>query len=1216
MRISSAKGKWHFSVDRGGTFTDVVGVDPDGHVHAAKLLSQSPSYPDAAIEGIGRMVEINGDSIARIRMGTTVATNALLERKGSPVALFITKGFRDLLEIGYQSRPHLFKLAVEKPRQLYRCVKEVDERIDHSGAIITPINLTSIRQDLERIRRMGIPSVAIVFMHAWKNHVHEKEAADLARKMGFAHVSVSHEIMPLIKMVGRAQTTVVDAYLSPILWRYIDSVRQHTGKISLEFMQSSGGITDADTFMGKDAIISGPAGGVIGSAVVAKLNDIRESISFDMGGTSTDVSRWDGAFEKVFETKTGGIQFQAPSINVNTVAAGGGSILWFDGQKLRLGPESAGADPGPTCYGRGGPLALTDANLILGRILPQYFPTLFGRTEDKPLDRKTTQKKFEELTASINGKLDTNLAPTDVALGFVKIANETMARAIKEISVLKGYDLREHGLISFGGAAPQHACSIARILGIRKIVIHPMAGLLSAYGIAQADHLRYSIRSVVKTLDQELVNSLEKRFHHLEKPLMDELKERGTPGNKIKSQRFLDIRPLGTDTYLSVPYRVFSRNPSQEMIERTFLKRYRRHFGFNPAGSPLELVNIWVEVTGRGNTFQEKRQRIKDKSDQAKPMEFVDVYFEKEAAVTPVYKMEGCSVGERIEGPAIIAEDYSTIVVEPGFTASVNPYGHIVMEPRRVGVEVEKVSPKRDPVMLEIFNHLFMSVAEQMGYKLRNTAHSTNIKERLDFSCAIFDEKGNLVANAPHIPVHLGAMGESVKEIIRANRKKMEPGDVYVMNNPHRGGSHLPDVTVIAPIFLSSYPTFFTAARGHHADIGGVTPGSMPPFATKMEEEGVVIDNFLLVRGGEFREKEIRQLLLSGPYPARNIEERISDLKAQIAAMNTGIEELERLVDKYGLRTVNAYMKHVRDNAAEAMRHALGQFLTKSGRFESQFHDFLDDGTKITVKLTIVRGNNPPHSHRAVVDFSDTDSQLPGNLNAPVAVTKAAVLYVLRTLIDEDIPLNSGCLMPIEIRIRKGSLLDPSPDAAVVGGNVETSQRIVDTLLGALAVAAASQGTMNNFLFGQVDGTGKQYYETIAGGSGAVNGHRGASAVQVHMTNTRMTDPEVLEQRYPELLLEGFCLRRGSGGKGKYRGGDGTIRTVRFLEPRQVSILSERRKYPPYGMAGGKPGVKGKNILVRKDGSKELLGGKVEIAVGKNDRIIIKTPGGGGFGRP
>ncbi|UCH62851.1 MAG: hydantoinase B/oxoprolinase family protein [Fidelibacterota bacterium] len=1211
---SSATDRWQFAIDRGGTFTDVIGIDPDGRLNTIKLLSDSPAYPDAAIEGIHRLLDllpgspIPEDRVAHIRMGTTVATNALLERKGASVALVITKGFHDLLEIGYQNRPDLYKLAIRKPEQLYRCIKEVDERIDQDGKVIVPLKVEAVEADLLRLKRMGIGSVAIVLMHAWNNSRHEEVVARVARQMGFKQVAVSHEIMPLIKFVGRAQTTVVDAYLSPILKRYVDSVRQLTGSIPLEFMQSSGGLTDAASFTGKDAIISGPAGGVIGTAAVSELDNIRESIGFDMGGTSTDVSRFNGHFEKIFEVKTAGVQFQAPSLHVNTVAAGGGSLLWFDGQKLRVGPESAGADPGPACYGRGGPLALTDANLLLGRILPAYFPRTFGPKQDQTLDRDIVQKKFAGLTDDINQKLGTRLSPSDMALGYVKIANETMAKPIKEISVARGFDVRTHALVCFGGAAAQHACALARILGIRRIIIHPLAGLLSAYGIAVAGHLRYAAQSVVKILDRVLYRSLEGEYQALGAPLVEELRERGISVSDIEVHRFMDIRPLGTDTYLSIPL------VDYEDVAPTFLEAYSRHFGFKPIGVQLELLNIRVEVLGGGGVLKETEWGVGTDRTVPEPLGLTGVTFDEQPTPTPVYRREQLPTGHQLRGPVIIVEDYSTVLVEPGFTSTVNKYGHLILE--QEDTRVEKVGTGRDPIMLEVFNNLFMSVAEQMGVTLANTAHSTNIKERLDFSCAIFDSQGNLVANAPHIPVHLGAMSESVKATVKANQGRMHSGDVYVTNNPHRGGSHLPDVTVIMPVFEPDGGIiFFTASRGHHADIGGITPGSMPPFAATIKDEGVVIDNFLLVRGGRFREEELRRLLISAPHPARNIEERVSDLRAQIAANNCGLRELGRLVDKYSLETIQAYMGHIRDNAAEAMREALGRFLNGRPRFESTFEDYLDDGSRIAVRLTIEQGNDPPHFYRAIINFDGTSPQLSTSLNAPAAVTRAAVLYVFRTLIDKDIPLNSGCLDPIDVFIPKSCLLNPSPNAAVVGGNVETSQRVVDVLLGALGIAAASQGTMNNFLFGREDDQGKQYYETIAGGSGATEGHRGASAVQVHMTNTRITDPEVLEQRFPEIRLEQFIIRQGSGGKGRYRGGNGVIRAVRFLEPRKVSILSERRAYAPYGMAGGRPGAKGRNILIRRDGISENLGGKADLVVKAGELVIIKTPGGGGFGQ-
>lgn len=1220
-------GRWFFSVDRGGTFTDVMGIDPRGEVHMSKLLSRSDRYADPAIEGIARMMGVSRghplpqSRVATIRMGTTVATNALLERKGIPVALFITRGFRDLLEIGYQNRPHLFKLVIEKPEKVYRCVKEVNERIDHTGKVIRPLDADAAWEDLLRIRRMGISSVAIVLMHSWKKPDHEIALARLARKAGFPQVSVSHEIMPLIKIVDRGQTTVVDAYLSPLLRAYIESIRRYTGNIHLEFMQSSGGILDAPSVSGKDAILSGPAGGVIGAAAVARLNNLSESIGIDMGGTSTDVSRYDGTFEKVLEMKTGGIQFHAPALRVNTVAAGGGSLLWFDGQKLRVGPESAGARPGPASYGLGGPLALTDANLLLGRLIPAYFPKTFGSRQQSPLDTGIVKAKFRELTAEINGVLGTSLTPVQVALGFVKIANETMARAIKEISVSRGFDVRTHGLIAFGGAAPQHACALARILGMQSVVIHPAAGILSAYGIAGASHLRYMVKSVIRPLDRPFTRSLSRRVETLAKPEVQELIQAGSGKETIRTHCYLDIRPEGTDTFLTLPVTHPSRETLPETLPRTFRKEYRRLFGFDPADSPLEVVNIRVEVVAGGHLFRETRERMpgdtKGRVPPVLPRETVPVYFHPEATSTPVYRRQDCPVGCRIRGPAVIVEEFSTTVVEPGFAATVSPYRHLILT--REEEKREMVSTRRDPVMLEVFNHLFMSAAEQMGYTLANTAHSTNIKERHDFSCAIFDPEGNLVANAPHIPVHLGAMGESVKSIIADNKGRMRPGDVYCMNNPHKGGSHLPDVTVVAPVFSrrdpGDSPLFYVASRGHHADIGGIAPGSMPPFSSSLEEEGVVIDNFLLVREGRFRERQIRELLLSGPYPARNLEERISDLKAQIASLNAGIRELDRLVEKYGFGTVRAYMGHVRDNAARAMEEALARLLLGKRQILRRFEDTLDDGSTIAVRLTLMRGNGSSPSCTAEVDFSGTGPQIPGNLNAPVSVTKAAVLYVFRSLIDEDIPLNSGCMVPITVRIPRGCLLNPSSDAAVAGGNVETSQRIVDVLLGALGVAAASQGTMNNFLFGRADGRGKQYYETIAGGSGATPGHRGATAVQVHMTNTRITDPEVLESRYPEVRIDRFAIRRGSGGKGKFRGGDGTIREILFLRSRKASIVSERRRYPPYGLAGGSPGVRGRNLLIRSDGSRRELGGKAQLTVKRGDRIVIKTPGGGGYGK-
>ena len=1207
------KKKWFFSIDRGGTFTDIIGVDPGGKTVTLKLLSQSSEYADPAIEGVRRMLDLSEGSpilsnrVSRIRMGTTVATNALLERKGTPTALFITKGFGDLLEIGNQARPRLFDLAVRKPEQLYSLVKEVDERLDHEGAVVRPLNETTLCKDLEEVFKIGISSIAIVFMHAWRSGRHESAVAKLAGEIGFSHISISHKIMPLIKIVGRSQTTVVDAYLSPILLEYIQTVREQVGEIPIEFMQSSGGLTAADAFTGKDSIMSGPAGGVIGAAAVAKLNGLNETVGFDMGGTSTDVSRYGGDFERMVEVETAGIQFQTPSLKINTVAAGGGSLLWFDGQKIRVGPESAGAEPGPVCYGNNGKLALTDANLFLGRLLPDFFPKTFGSNYAQPLDIEATKNSFEKITKEINAALQTKLSPTDVALGFVQIANETMASAIKEISVARGFDVRTHALVCFGGAAAQHACGIARILGIRKVIVHPMAGLLSAYGIAMADQSRYALRSVLEPYIQKTAAKVEGQFREMAAPLEDEIAATGIDSDMIETKKFFDLRPAGTDNFLTIPVGTYT-----ETTEK-FAELHNQLYGFAPT-SDLELVNLRVEINGRGHHFQEKSS-AQSEPKILEPRVMSEVTFDGETHTVPVYHINDLHTGFAINGPVIITEQFSTTVVEPGFSATLNDYRHIILTQKKAP-EIS-VGPERDPIMLEVFNHLFMSIAEQMGHTLTNTAHSINIKERLDFSCAIFDPDGNLVANAPHMPVHLGAMSESVKAIIEANRGSMKQGDAYLMNNPHRGGSHLPDLTVIAPVFGGNErPIFYTASRGHHADIGGTTPGSMPPFAEAIHEEGVVIDNFLLVEDGKLRLSALRTLLSSTDFPARNIDERIADTKAQIAAVNQGIIEVERLIEKYEEETVHAYMDHIRDNAAESMRSALANYLNDRESLTLEFSDNLDSGDIISVKISLEKGENPPHTCKAVVDFTGTSPQMKGNLNAPAAVTKAAVLYVFRLMIDEEIPLNSGCLEPIEIIIPEGCLLMPDDSAAVVGGNVETSQRITDVLIGALGLAGASQGTMNNFLFGAEDGSGKQYYETIAGGSGATNGYPGASAVQVHMTNTRATDPEVLELRHPEIRLEQFAIRKGSGGDGLFRGGDGTVREVLFLDTRKISILSERRNYRPYGMSNGAPGMTGRNKLITSLGEEEVLADKVERIVESGERIIIETPGGGGYGRP
>jgi len=1244
--LSNRNETWQFAIDRGGTFTDIIGISSEGNLHTIKLLSKSNQYEDAVVEGIRRVLGITPeDSIPQervksIRMGTTVATNALLERKGEPPALLITRGFRDLIEIGHQARPDLFSIIIKKPKMLYCKVIEVTERIGADGSIITPLDEDAVYSKLIRLKDAGITSVSIALIHAWKNPVHEKAIAAAARKLGFfTQVSVSYEIMPVINMLGRSQTTLVDAYLSPVLKTYVDLVRKSTGDIRLQFMQSSGGLTEAHRFTGKDAIISGPAGGVVGCAAIAEAHRIKEVIGFDMGGTSTDVCRYDGYFERVFENTTGGISFQAPMLNVVTVAAGGGSIAWFDGRKLNVGPESAGADPGPACYGLGGPLTLTDANLIAGRLLPEHFPKEFGPGGNQPLQVDAARRRFEEITGEINQALTESMNPESVALGFIRIANEKMCRPIKQISISRGLDIRNHALICFGGAGGQHACAIAKILGIRKILIHPLAGLLSAYGIATADQIRTASESVLEILTPDSLARIQKRFDELAEPLKIELKKFGVPPREIKARKSLDLRPLGTDSALNIFCGETSESEKKpakdresfyktdekhlgEIIE-SFHKTHKRYFGFVPDNVPVEAVTLRVEVIGGSGLIKRIKKTAAGATAQsaAEPLKICRTWFEEGLLDTPVYLRKDLPPAVKVKGPAMVVEAYSTIVVEPEFEfflekeTGVLIIEPIVKNPTKFKHGLNGV--KCDPVMLEVFNNLFMSVAEQMGTTLAQTAHSTNIKERLDFSCAVFDSKGNLVANAPHIPVHLGAMGESVKAVIAERTGRMQPGDVYVTNNPYKGGSHLPDITVISPVFdIHGQLNFFTASRGHHADIGGISPGSMPPGARLLEEEGVVLDNKLLVRDGKFNEREIRSILSSGPYPARNIDERISDLRSQVAANQAGIRELTTLIKNYGIGTVQAYMLYIRQNAAQAMGDALLEFVRDQPVFESSFEDSLDNGEAVKVRIRIERGGKASGGlPAAVVDFTGTAPQLDGNLNAPLAVTRSAVLYVFRTLIHRDIPLNEGCMQPIKLIVPDGCLLNPRHGAAVGGGNVETSQRIVDVLYGALGVAAASQGTMNNFLFGKTDGSGRQYYETIGGGSGAVEGNAGASAVQVHMTNTRITDPEVLEHRYPEVLIERFEIRRGSGGAGRYRGGDGVIRSIRFLKPREVTILSQRRVSRPYGLKGGSAGQKGQNLLVKTDGTIRKLGGKTTLKIQAGETVVIKTPGGGGFGK-
>lgn len=1198
-------GRWTFGIDRGGTFTDVVAVAPDGTLVTEKLLSEDPGrYGDAAvfavrsILGLGPDEPVPADLIESISMGTTVGTNALLERTGARVCLVASRGFGDALAIGHQARPDIFALDIRKPRPLYEDVVELDGRMAADGTELAPLDPEQVERELRGVLDRGVRSLAVVLLNSYRDDAHERTVGQVARRLGFEQVSLSSATMRVQKMVGRGDTTVVDAYLNPVLRRYVERVRRDTGDVPLRFMRSSGGLVDAGSFTGKDAIISGPAGGVIAASQVAVSLGIERVIGFDMGGTSTDVSRYEGGrCEKVYETETAGVRIHAPMVNVVTVAAGGGSVLHFDGTRLSVGPDSAGADPGPTCYRNGGPLTVTDANLMLGRILPHHFPMVFGPGHDMPLDPDIVRKQFAERAEEVHRATGRRMSPEEVAEGYLRIANENMVRPIKSISVAKGFDPRDHVLMCFGGAGAQHACAIARELGMDRIVLHPLAGVLSAYGMLLADVLHEDARAVLLPLEDASAQAIEEAFADMELVLTERVAADGIRPDWTTIRRFADVRPRGADTSETVPY------DGIDACRDTFSAAYRRHYSFEPPVDRLELVTLRVEAVGeRPKPAEPEREQVRRELGPDDALEVARSCFRGIWYDAPVYRRDDLRPGDTLHGPAIMVEDTSTIVVEPDFATSVNARGHVEL------YQVER--PPRgeegtacDPVLLEVFSNLFASAAEQMGSALQRTAHSVNIKERLDFSCAVFDAEGGMVASAHHIPVHLGAMGASVRNVLAVVGTTMGPGDVYVTNDPFHGGSHLPDVTVVTPVFAGNGQLLFlVASRGHHADIGGTTPGSMPPDATCLEHEGVVIECFRLVAEGRFDEEGITGLLSSGPYPARNLRERLSDLRAQVAANATGVRELQRLVADHGLGTVQAYMGHVLAHADQVMRRAIGRL--PDGAHTAT--DRLDDGTVLHVTVTV-------DGDEAVVDFDGTGPQHPGNLNAPPAVAMAAVLYVFRTLVDEDVPLNEGCLRPLSVRIPEECVLNPRPGAAVAGGNVETSQRVVDVLYRALGTVAASQGTMNNLTFGPEDGE-YGYYETIAGGAGAGPGFNGASAVHTHMTNTRITDPEVLEQRYPEVRVEAFSIRRGSGGGGRYRGGDGVVRRLRFLVPCRVSILSERRQVAPYGLAGGGDGATGENLLIRADGTEERLGGRASVSVSLGDQLVVRTPGGGGWG--
>jgi 5-oxoprolinase (ATP-hydrolysing) len=1210
------KRKSQFWIDRGGTFTDVVMRTPDGDLKTHKLLSENPEqYADAALQGIrdlsgiSRGAPIPADDIEAIKMGTTVATNALLERKGDRTILVITKGFGDALRIGYQNRPRLFDRHIVLPEMLYEQVIEVAERVTASGDVLREPTCETVTRDLQAAYDKGIRSAAIVFMHGYRFPAHEQAVAALARKIGFSQVSVSDEVSPLVKLVSRGDTTVVDAYLSPILRRYVDGIANEIAgdsahKTRLMFMQSNGGLTDANLFQGKDSILSGPAGGVVGMVRTAVMAGFHKIIGFDMGGTSTDVSHYDGEYEREFETLVAGVRMRAPMMRIHTVAAGGGSILHFDGARYRVGPDSAGADPGPACYRRGGPLAVTDCNVMLGKIQPKYFPRVFGPGANEMLDAAVVRDQFETLADDISKASGQSTTAQEVAEGFLKIAVENMANAIKQISVQRGYDVTEYTLNCFGGAAGQHACLVADSLGMKRVFLHPLAGVLSAYGMGLADIRTMREQTVEIALTAEALATLEMTLDILEAAARSEVADQGVPVANIDVVRKIHLRYEGTDTLLIVNFATLD-----EMISE-FEGAHMSRFGFNAPDRAHIVGIVSAEAIGLMERAEDNAIELAADVSAPKKLDTVPLYSGGETHQAPVYDRDYLKSGHQVTGPAIIIESTSTTLVEPGWQGTTTAMGHLVLKrviplPARVAIGTDHgVAGDKgaDPILLEIFNNLFMSIAEQMGATLANTAYSVNIKERLDFSCAIFDQDGNLVANAPHMPVHLGSMGESIKTVIRERADTIKPGDVYALNAPYNGGTHLPDVTVISPVFdeMGSELLFFVASRGHHADIGGITPGSMPANSTTVEEEGILIDNFLLVENGRLREQALTELLLSGKYPARNPRQNVADMSAQIAANEKGVQELRKMVDHFTLETVNAYMRHVQDNAEESVRRVLD--VLNNGAFCYQ----LDQGHRIQVAITI-----DEKKRKAVIDFTGTSDQVGSNFNAPSAVCIAAVLYVFRTLVDDDIPLNAGCLKPLKIIIPDGCMLNPRYPAAVVAGNVETSQSITETLYGALGVMASSQGTMNNFTFGNDQ---HQYYETICGGSGAGPDFDGTDAIHTHMTNTRLTDPEILEWRHP-VILESFAIRAGSGGKGARKGGCGVVRRVRFLDAMTASILSDHRRVPPFGVNGGEPGQVGRNWVVRGDGSIEELAGADSTEMKPGDVFVIETPGGGGFGR-
>ncbi len=1206
-------GKWDFWIDRGGTFTDVIGRDPKGQVHARKLLSENPeAYRDSAIQGIRDHLGIASGAaipvglVGEVRMGTTVATNALLERKGDRTLLLITKGFRDALRIAYQARPDIFAKEIILPEQLYERVIEVDERVRADGTIERSIDVQGVEAQIRMAKADGIDAVAIVLMHAWKFPDHESALAELVTKIGFGQISVSHKVSPLAKLVGRGDTTVVDAYLSPILRRYVEQVAGELGVSDgksgpkLMFMMSSGGLTAAELFQGKDALLSGPAGGVVGMVQTAKLAGFDSVIGFDMGGTSTDVAHYNGDYERAFDTEVAGVRVRAPMMRIHTVAAGGGSILHYEAGRFRAGPDSAGANPGPAAYRRGGPLTVTDANVMTGKLRPEFFPAIFGKGQDQRLETEAVHKKFDALAKEVG----TGQTPEQVAEGFITIAVENMANAIKKISVQRGYDVTRYLLNCFGGAGGQHACLVADALGMESVLIHPYSGLLSAYGIGLSRLFASRQQALIKPHGEETRGELTAVLARLETIVRDELAGQGVPASDISSKPVLHLRYDGTDTALPVGF----GHASFDKALKEFEASHKAQFGFIYPNKPVVIEAVEVEAEDGRDTGGMESDLPVNSAEPFSAAQSCEMFCGNQWLDASIARRSELSPGHIIKGPALVIEPHQTVVIEPGWLAEITSKNHILLSRHEAKQRAGAIGTHADPIMLEVFNNLFMSIAEQMGVTLQNTAYSVNIKERLDFSCAVFDKDGALVANAPHMPVHLGSMDRSVEAIINLNAGDIHPGDVFALNAPYNGGTHLPDITVVTPVFDDDGKEilFYSASRGHHADVGGTAPGSMTPLATSVDEEGILIDNFRIVSKGVFQEKELVEVLTNHPYPVRNVHQNVADLKAQIAANEKGVAELRKMVDHFGLDTVTAYMGHVQDNAAESVRRVLERLPDVS-----EYSYPTDTGQIIKVKITVDRARR-----EATVDFTGTSPVMKNNFNAPEPVTRAAVLYAFRVMVEDNIPMNAGCLRPINIIIPDGCMLRPEYPAAVVAGNVETSQHVTNAMFAALGSIANAQGTMNNLTFGNEK---YQYYETICSGSpaGRMNngrGFNGTSGVHTHMTNSRLTDPEILEMRFP-VLLEDFHIREGSGGKGKFKAGDGTKRTLRFLEPMDCAILSSHRNRPPEGLDGGGNGELGMTQVRRKDGTVQMLRACDQTVLEPGESVIVTTPTAGGFGR-